>query len=153
MEQSGILFHRPNKNQIVVEHLWSEPPEFSALPRKKKLGKLFSMLQGGGPVEKILWQTIHRWIRNTKRQGRFVSTSRNLKQRLLDRVGRLKCCRDTMRTNFYRPEGPAFVGSGCCGCRLLVFDAATVSRIQFAQHNVSSVHGVRVTVFLLPSCA
>lgn len=49
MEQSGILFHRPNKNQIVVEHLWSEPPEFSALPRKKKLGKLFSMLQGGGP--------------------------------------------------------------------------------------------------------
>lgn len=120
---------------------------------KKNLGNYSRCCKGGGPVEKILWQTIHRWIRNTKRQGRFVSTSRNLKQRLLDRVGRLKCCRDTMRTNFYRPEGPAFVGSGCCGCRLLVFDAATVSRIQFAQHNVSSVHGVRVTVFLLPSCA
>lgn len=54
---------------------------------------------------------------------------------------------------FLSAEGPAFVGSGCCGCRLLVFDAATVSRIQFAQHNVTSVHGVRVTLFLLPSCA
>ena len=54
---------------------------------------------------------------------------------------------------FLSAEGPAFVGSGCCGCRLLVFDAATVSRIQFAQHNVTSVHGVRVTLFLLPPCA
>lgn len=72
---------------------------------KKNLGNYSRCCKGGGPVEKILWQTIHRWIRNTKRQGRFVSTSRNLKQRLLDRVGRLKCCRDTMRTNFYRLRG------------------------------------------------
>ena len=78
---------------------------FRFATQKKTWEIILDAARGGGPVEKVLWQTIHRLIRNTKRQGRFVSTSRNLKQRLLDRVGHPKCCRDTMRTSFYRLRG------------------------------------------------
>ena len=44
---------------------------------------------------------------------------------------------------FLSVEG--FMGSSRHGCRLLEFDAARSSRIQFAQHYVISVHGVGIT--------
>ena len=48
-------------------------------------------------------------------------------------------------------EGPGFMGSSRYGCRLLEFDAARSSRIQFAQHYVISVYGVGITfLFFIP---
>ena len=40
------------------------------------------------------------------------------------------------------------MGSNCYGCRLLEFFAARISRIQFAQHYVMCIYGVKITFVL-----
>lgn len=64
------------------------------------------------------------------------------------RVGHPKYCWATLLANFC-VEGPAFLGSRCCGHRLLEFDVAAIFRIQFAQHYIICIYGMRIAFVLL----
>lgn len=54
--------------------------------------------------------------------------------------------------NFLSFEAPAFMGSGCCGCRLLELYAATISRIQFAQRSLTCIYGMKITGLTFGRC-
>ena len=64
------------------------------------------------------------------------------------RAGHPKHCWDNLLANFC-VERPHFFGSRCCGHRLLEFDVAAISCIQFAQHYVICIYGMRIAFVLL----